>query len=168
MKYIYCPVCGDRLIYKEIGDEGLMPFCSNCSKPYFDLFGVCIITAVINEYNEVALLRQDYVSTTNWVLVAGYIKQGEALEDAVIREVDEETGQRADKVTYVSSYYYDKRELLMVGFRCDVKKLDFNQSKEVDNIEWHKLPEAGDLLREGSIAWQLLQAIINIQKWSGK
>ena len=161
MKFTYCSVCGEHLIQKEIGDEGLMPFCNGCSKPYFDLFGVCIITAVINEYNEVALLRQNYISTTNWVLVAGYIKQGEALEDTVIREVDEETGQRADRVTYVSSYYYEKRELLMVGFRCDVKKRDFIQSKEVDDIEWHKLPQAVDLLREGSIASQLLLAIVN-------
>ena len=82
------------------------------------------------------------------------------MEDAVIREVSEETGQKADKVTYVSSYYYDKRDLLMVGYRCDVKKREFNISKEVDNIEWHKLPEAVDLLREGSIAKQLLQACI--------
>lgn len=160
MKFTYCPVCGERLIHKEIGDEGLMPFCSSCSKPYFDWFGLCIITAVINEYNEVALLRQNYVSTTNWALVAGYVKQGEGLEYTVAREVDEETGQKAEKVTYVSSYYYEKKELLMVGFRCDVKKRDFNQSKEVDYIEWHKLPEAVDLLREGSIARQLLQAII--------
>ena len=49
----------------------------------------------------------------------------------------------------------------MVGFRCDVKKRDFIQSKEVDDIEWHKLPQAVNLLREGSIASQLLQAIVN-------
>ncbi len=160
MRFTYCPICGMKLVNKDIGDEGLLPFCSNCSRPYFDWFGLCIITAVVNEYNEVALLKQNYVSTTNWVLVAGYVNQGEALEDAVIREVSEETGQKADKVTYVSSYYYDKRDLLMVGYRCDVKKREFNISKEVDNIEWHKLPEAVDLLREGSIAKQLLQACI--------
>lgn len=160
MRFTYCPLCGMKLINKDIGDEGLLPFCNNCSRPYFDWFGLCIITAVINEYNEVALLRQNYVSTTNWVLVAGYVNQGEALEDAVIREVSEETGQKAEKVTYVSSYYYDKRDLLMVGYRCDVKKSEFNMSEEVDNIEWHKLPEAVDLLREGSIAQRLLRVCI--------
>lgn len=160
MKFTFCPTCGDSLMDKEIGDEGLIPFCNSCSRPYFDYFGICIITAVINEYNEVALLRQDYVSTTNWVLVAGYVNQGESLEDAVIREAAEETGQKADKVTYVSSYYYKKRELLMVGFRCDVKKREFSKSMEVDKIKWHKLSEAVELLREGSIAQQLLQAIV--------
>ncbi len=141
--------------------KGLLPFCNSCSKPYFDWFGICIITAVVNEYNEVALLRQSYVSSTNWVLVAGYVNQGESLEDAVIREVAEETGQQVDKISYVSSYYYDKRELLMVGYRCDVKKSEFSKSKEVDDLEWHKLPGAIDLLREGSIAQQLLKTIVD-------
>lgn len=160
MKFIFCPMCGEKLTHKEIGDEGLTPFCKYCSKPYFDWFGQCIISDVINEFNEVALLKQDYVSTTNWVLVAGYIKQGETLEDAVKREVDEETGQKVIKTTYISSYYYDKRELLMIGFRSDVEKRDFNNSKEVDKIEWYKLHDAVTLLREGSIAQQLLQSII--------
>jgi NAD+ diphosphatase len=160
MRFTYCPNCGKKLIYKEIGDEGIVPFCNYCSKPYFDWFGVCVITAVINEFNEVALLRQNYVNTENWVLVAGFIKQGETLEEAVVREVAEETGQKAERVTYITSFYYDMRELLMIGYRCDVKKREFNTSKEVDSIEWHKLPGAMDLLRKGSIAQQLLQTII--------
>ncbi len=161
MKFKYCPSCGENLVQKEIGDEGLMPFCNNCSRPYFDWFGQCTISAVINEYNEIALLKQDYVSTTNWVLVAGYIKQGENLEEAAIREVEEETGQKVNKITYISSYYYEKRELLMIGFRCDVKKSEFNISKEVDKVEWYGLNEAVNLLRKGSIAQQLLLSIIN-------
>lgn len=161
MKFKYCPTCGENLVQKEIGDEGLTPFCNNCSRPYFDWFGQCTISAVINEYNEIALLKQDYVSTTNWVLVAGYIKQGENLEEAAIREVEEETGQKVNKITYISSYYYEKRELLMIGFRCDVKKSEFNISKEVDKVEWHGLNEAVNLLRKGSIAQQLLLSIIN-------
>lgn len=160
MKFKHCPKCGENLVHKEIGDEGLTPFCNKCSKPYFDWFGLCTISAVVNEYNEVALLKQDYVST-NWVLVAGYVKQGETLEEAAIREVEEETGQKVNKTTYISSYYYEKSDLLMVGFRCDVKKREFNKSKKVDKIKWHRLTEAVNLLREGSIAKQLLLSFIN-------
>ncbi len=49
----------------------------------------------------------------------------------------------------------------MVAFKCDVKKQDFNKSKEVDKIKWHKLDDAVNAVRESSIAWQLLQAINN-------
>ena len=43
MKFTYCPDCGTKLIQKEIGDEGLMPYCENCKKPFFEMFSTCII-----------------------------------------------------------------------------------------------------------------------------
>jgi NAD+ diphosphatase len=132
MKYKYCPQCGSILDLKELGDEGLVPFCPSCKDPYFDSYKNCIITVVINEYSEIALLRQDYVSKTNWVLVAGYIKQGETFEESVIREVEEETGQKVQELEYISSYYYEKKELLMAGFQCNVLKRDFNSSRETN------------------------------------
>ena len=49
----------------------------------------------------------------------------------------------------------------MFGFRCDVSKRDFNNSAEVDKIEWYGISDAVNLLREGSIAQQLMQAIGN-------
>ena len=49
MKFTYCPDCGTKLIQKEIGDEGLMPYCENCKKPLFDMFSTCIIALVVNE-----------------------------------------------------------------------------------------------------------------------
>ena len=55
MRYSYCPKCGKKLIEKEIGDEGLVPFCEVCSVPWWDTFQTCMITAVTNEKKEVAL-----------------------------------------------------------------------------------------------------------------
>lgn len=162
MKFIYCPQCGEKLNLREIGDEGLLPFCNKCEVPYFDWFGQCIIAAVVNEYGEIALLKQESISKTNWGLVAGYIKKGETLEDTAIREVKEETGQIVEKIEYISSYYYEKKELLMVGFRCEVKKREFNISKEIDEVEWYSFEKAKELLREGSIAKQLFETVMKM------
>ena len=38
MHFTYCPHCGSRLVKKEIGDEGLIPFCETCSIPLWDMF----------------------------------------------------------------------------------------------------------------------------------
>ena len=161
MKFTYYHRCGEKLVLKEIGDEGLMPFCNTCKIPYFDWFGKCIITAVINEYNEIALLKQERVSKTHWGLVAGYVTGGETLEEAAIREVQEETGQKVDEIKYISSYYYEKKELLMAGFKCKVKKCDFTISKEIDEVQWFSFEKASTLLREGSIAKRILLSIMN-------
>ena len=92
MHFNYCPHCGKRLIEKEIGDEGLIPFCDNCNIPLWDMFTTSIIAAVINKNNEIALLKQNYVSETKYVLVAGIMKLGESAEESAIREIKEELG----------------------------------------------------------------------------
>jgi len=159
MKIKYCPVCGSEAIQKEIGDEGLMPFCPTCQAPLWDYFNTSIICAVVNEYNEIALLRQDYVSTTNFVCVAGHMKSAESAEETVKREVNEEIGQEVDQLIYIRSYPYEKKNLLMLGFLAKVNKKEFKLSGEVDNVEWFPIEEAPAKLREGGIAWQLVREI---------
>lgn len=160
MKFTYCPHCGTKLISKEIGDEGMIPYCEKCNIPLWDMFTTSIIAAVVNEYNEVALLRQNYVSLTKYVCVAGIMKIGESAEETVIREIKEEIGQDVEKLKYIGSYPYEKKEMLMLGFKATVKKQDFKLSSEVDVAEWVKYENALSLLREGSIAWQLVKSVI--------
>ena len=160
MRFTYCPHCGTKLVLKEIGDEGLIPFCEKCSIPLWDTFTTCIICVVTNEKREAALLRQDYVSTGSYVCVAGVMKLGETAEDAAVREVSEELGLSVEKLTYVKSYPYEKKEMLMLGYHAEVKKTDFLLSGEVDSAEWVPFENALEKLREGSIAWQLVKTVI--------
>lgn len=48
----------------------------------------------------------------------------------------------------------------MLGYKAFVDKKDFTLSGEVDSAEWVKFDEALPLLREGSIAWQLVKEVI--------
>ena len=98
MKYKFCPECGEMLIEKELGDEGLIPYCNTCKKPYF-----------------------------------------------------EKVGQRSDKLRYIKSYYYEKHELLMLGYLMKVEKGDFSKSIEVDELKWFSFDDAILKLRCGSI-----------------
>lgn len=163
MKFTYCPHCGEKLVQKEIGDEGLMPYCNKCERPIFDLPYTCTITLAINEMGEVALIRQGYVSTTNYVCVAGYIKTGETAEETAIREVGEELGLKVEAIKYIKGYYYEKRDMLMLGYVAQVKKADFNISTEVDQAEWFKIEIAKEKVRKGSIAMQLIEDYMNVQ-----
>lgn len=160
MRFTYCPHCGNELIKKEIGDEGLVPFCEKCSIPLWDMFETCIITAVVNEYDEVALLKQSYVTTANYVCVAGHMKIGESAEETVIREVKEELGLDVETLTFIRTYPYEKKEMLMLGFKAEVKKVDFVYSTEVDSAKWFAFEEALENIREGSIAWRLVKEVI--------
>lgn len=160
MRFSYCPHCGTKLVKKEIGDEGLIPYCQICRVPLWDMFTTSIICAVVNEYDEIALLRQNYVSETKFVCVAGIMKPGESAEECAAREVAEEIGQQVETLEYIHSYPYNKKEMLMLGFKAAVKKAEFHLSQEVDDVQWFPLEHALEKLREGSIAWQLVKAVI--------
>lgn len=161
MHFTYCPHCGTKTITREIGDEGMIPYCESCETPLWDMFTTSVICAVINEENEIALLRQNYVSTEYSVCVAGIMKPGESAEEAAAREIEEEIGLKVQKLTYIHSYPFDKKAMLMLGFRADVKKREFALSQEVDDAAWVPLADAPDRLRAGGVAWQLTRAILD-------
>ena len=160
MRFEYCPHCGKKAEMREIGDEGRIPYCTQCEVPLWDMFTTSIIAAVVNECGEIALLRQEYVSATKHVCVAGVMKPGESAEETVVREIGEELGLSVKSTADVKSYPYEKKEMLMLGFKAVVEKKDFELSAEVDAARWVRFEDALSLLREGSIAWQLVREVI--------
>lgn len=156
MRFTYCPHCATRLVLKEIGDEGLIPYCDTCRIPLWDSFSTCVICAVVNELGEVALIRQSYGNTERFVCIAGYMKPGESAEDAAKREIQEEIGLAPTHVEYIRSWPMEKKDLLMLGFVARVQKDEFQLSPEVASAVWFPLEEAPAQIKEGSIAWQLV------------
>ena len=159
MRFTFCPHCGLKLTMKEIGDEGLIPYCENCQIPLWDMFTTCIICAVVNENNEVALIKQGYVST-NYICVAGIMKLGESAEECAMREVKEEIGLDVESLEYIASYPYLRKEMLMLGYKVNVKKADFTLSGEVDSVCWFSSDCVLENMKEGSIAYELVKASI--------
>ena len=136
MRYIYCPQCGRKLTERPAGDEGLVPYCEGCEKLWFDTFPSCSIVLAANEYDEIALLRQDYMSDKYTTFVSGYITPGENAEQTAIREVAEEIGIKVEKLDYAGTYWFEKQGLLMHGFIARVKKQPLVLSSEVDWADW--------------------------------
>lgn len=159
MRFTYCPHCGEKLTKKEIGDEGLIPYCEQCQVPLWDMFTTCVICAVVNEFDEIALIRQNYVSKESFVCIAGIMKLGESAEECAVREIEEEIGQKVENLQFIRSYPYEKKEMLMLGFKATVRKSEFHLSGEVDSVAWFPLSEASTKLRHGSIAWQLVTSV---------
>ncbi len=161
MKFKYCPECGKLLSQRELGDEGLVPWCDQCEKPWFDMFSSCIIALVYNEKGEIALLQQNYISTKYRNLVSGYMKPGESAEDCAIREIEEEIGMKALSVEPVGTWWFGKKDMLMLGFFVKVNKETLSLSSEVDNAEWAKIETAINMVHPaGSVSHALVQRFL--------
>lgn len=164
MKFSYCPDCGGQLFLRDLGDEIEVPWCTRCKKPWFPMFPVAIIALVYNDRREVLLLRQNYISTEFCNLVSGYICPGEDAETCAKREIKEETGLEIDNLELILTSWFDKKEMLMIGFFAHTSRCELKLSSEVDDAHWHKASEILDLLspRPDSAARKLAKAFINI------
>lgn len=156
----YCPECGGLLTKKEIGDEGLVPFCTACNRPFFNVSYPCVILAVINEKNEVCVIKQSY-GRDMFVLVAGFVKFSENVEMTIKEEVKEEIGQEVIDFAYVKSYFQASRENLMLGFLARVKETKLILSSELKEASFVCIDEAIKRLQNANIALDLLLEIKN-------
>lgn len=158
MRFRYCPDCGAKLTARELGDEGLVPWCEGCQKPLFDVFAVCIIALVVDEAGEAALLRQGEPSGPYRNLVSGYIQPGETAEETARREIQEEIGVAVERLRFAGTYWFGKKEMLMVGFIAEAKRQEFRLSTEVQGAEWVPARQALALVHpRGSISYALLE-----------
>ena len=162
MRYTFCPNCGAPLAARSIGDEGLVPWCESCQRPWFDVFSTCIIAAVMNAKGEV-LLQRETRRPDREVLVAGYIKPGESAEAAALREIAEETGLAAASLRYLGSYPHEGSERLMLAFAAVAEGELHASPSEVVSARWATLDEATQALREGSIAQQVVRSIRDVR-----
>lgn len=161
MKFIFCPDCGEKLIQKPLGDEGDVPFCERCGKPWFEMFSSAVIVLVVNEDGEAALLRQDYISTEYRNLVSGYMKPGETAEETARREVQEEIGIEVTELRLVGTFWFAKKDMLMIGFIGHADNAELTLSSEVDGAEWVAAEEAIKLVHpKGSVSYALLDAYL--------
>lgn len=124
----------------------MVPYCNQCGRYWFDFFDSCVIILVANEDNEIAMLKQHYLSDIYWTYVAGYMKPGETAEEAARREVQEELGLKIERLEYGGTYWFAQKEQLMHGFIGFVKKSDMTLSQEVDKAVWVPAEEAPKMM----------------------
>ena len=136
MRYKYCPLCGEKLTEIHAGDDGMVPYCSACDKRWFDSFQSCAIVLTYNEYDEIVLCRQGYMSDKYTTLTSGFMVPGETAEETAVREVKEELGLDLEKLTYAGTCWFAKGDMLMHGFIGFAYKKPLSLSEEVDSAEW--------------------------------
>jgi len=161
--YTYCPRCGSKLGSKILGDEGAVPYCENCQKPWFDGFSTCIIVLVTNGMGQVVLLQQDYLSTRYRTLVSGYMKPGESAEETALREVQEEIGLRLRDLRLMRTLWFPKGDMLMIAFIGQAEGEKFTLSREVNGAQWVDAQQAIHMVHPnspGNASYYLVQTYL--------
>lgn len=137
----YCGRCGHKM--HPVGWE-LAQQCKKCKHRAYPRLSPCVIVAI--EKDQQLLLARNKRSTGNWYsLIAGFVEPGETLEQAVKREVKEETNLEVDNIDYLQSQAWPFPHNLMVGFRAQYAggtlKIDQNELSEANWFDKNQLPE---------------------------
>lgn len=156
----YCVQCGTKLIEKELAGEGIVPYCSSCGEYRFPHFNVAVSMIVRNPAEDKILLIQQY-GRKDYILVAGYVNQGEDAEHAVARELQEETGLKARNIRFNRSHYFAPSNTLMLNFSCTAEDESLAElTDEVDSAAWFSIEDAKENIKRNSLAQQFLNEFL--------
>ncbi|AWZ47382.1 DNA mismatch repair protein MutT [Clostridiaceae bacterium 14S0207] len=159
MKFKFCPICGRKLIYKYSWDEGNVPYCEKHKMLFFDVPKPCIVVAVIRD-NEILLLKQSYIYKNSEILISGYVCQNETVEEAVHREVREETGINIKNIRYLGSQFLKDKEILMLTFMAFYDNGEISISKEVEQAKWRNIDNITSYMKEDIIGKKIIAKVI--------
>ncbi len=149
----YCSVCGNELIDAE--DETAID-CKKCNVRRYPSFSPAIIV-LVTKGDKILLAKHAQRATTVYTCLAGYVEQGETIEECVVREVFEEVALNVKNVRYIKSQSWPFPNQLMLGFTCEWEsgeiKIDKNELSEAD---WYDRDNLPDIPSYGTIARYLI------------
>lgn len=149
----FCPVCGSRLVEHE---EETAMVCPGCGATHYPRIEPCIIVLVLKG-DEVLLLRHKHRNQDIYACLAGFVEAGETVEQALTREIREESGIEVDNIRYVGSQSWPFPDQLMLAYYADYKSGELKiQESEISEARWFPKDDIPAAPRPGSIAWRLI------------
>ena len=116
VSHTHCPRCGTLTVPVAAGHAQR---CPNDGSEHFPRIDPAVIMLVTDPDGRCLLARNKRWPERRVSVLAGFVEPGESAEQAVIREVAEETGIEAGQARYAGSQPWPMPQSLMLGFRAE-------------------------------------------------
>jgi NAD+ diphosphatase len=161
-RHRFCGVCGAACAPRSAGH---VMACPSCGAQHFPRTDPAVIMLVVRGGRCLLGHSHRFPNTTMYSTLAGFVEPGESLEEAVRREVLEETGVAVGRVLYHSSQPWPFPSSIMLGFHAEGLSEEIRvDPEELKDARWFtpgelRDPEAGgfSLPRVDSIARRLIE-----------
>ena len=161
--HLFCGTCGAPTVVDKGGHERV---CTNeaCGKSHFPRTDPAVIMLVAHPDGERCLLgRNKRFKGIRFSTMAGFVEPGETLEQAVSREVKEETGIRTTNVKYQASQPWPFPASIMLGFRATAINDNVNcEDEELIEAKWFTRAEVRAMGETGEV---LPPSRYSISRW---
>ena len=134
-RHRFCGTCGATTLAAK---GGHVLICTNpvCKHEQFPRTDPAIIV-LVSDGDRALLGRQASWPAGRYSTIAGFVEPGESLEDAVAREVFEETGIEVDQIEYHSSQPWPFPSSLMLGFTAHALTTQIQRrDDELEDAQW--------------------------------
>lgn len=145
---IFCASCGGE--YRN-DLAGFSKTCTSCNRQEFPRQDPAVIVAVTDEQNRILLGHQRSWKPKYFSLIAGFLEAGETGEQAVVREVFEETNLVVSSCKYLTSQPWPFPRSLMLAYVAKASgKLNL-ADQELAEARWFSVAELAELSAAGEI-----------------
>ena len=138
-RHRHCGLCGAPTAARSAGHV-LACTSSACGAEFFPRIDPAIIV-LVTDARRALLGRQRSWAPGRYSALAGFVEAGESLEDAVAREVEEETGTRVTWVRYFASQPWPFPASLMLGFHAHAREAPVQLDGELEDARWFELEQ---------------------------
>ncbi|RZU37099.1 NAD+ diphosphatase [Fluviicoccus keumensis] len=155
----FCSHCGSSTVPHPKGERAKV--CPVCEYSQYPRIQPCVIVAITRD-DHILLARAQRYNIPMYSLLAGFVEVGETLEEAVAREVAEESGVRVDKLCYFGSQSWPFPSNLMLAFRAEWAGGDIViQEEEIMDAQFFHYRNLPMIPPAGSIAYSLIMAAVD-------
>jgi len=149
-----CGACGAKLSSSET-DVALV--CPACGMHYYPQIAPAVIVAVLRE-GKILLAHNKRFQPGIFGLIAGFVEAGESAENAITREVREETGIEVGNIRYFSSQCWPFPNSLMLGYFADYVSGEAKADGiELETLGWYDPDAMPSIPPPGSIARRMIE-----------
>jgi len=153
----FCCCCGKPL---RDDNEETARVCDCCG---FKIYPTVtpVVVVLVEKDDEILLARHVERNNDVYSCLAGFIEPGESAEEAVVREIHEQTGIEVQNVRYVTSQGWPFPDEMMLAFKADYKSGTVELiGDELEEAHWFKKDKLPEIPKEGSVVWSLITGAI--------
>ncbi|MBO7535157.1 MAG: NAD(+) diphosphatase [Victivallales bacterium] len=156
-----CGGCGAPLSFS---DTDLALVCPQCGERYYPQIAPAVIVAITrNERKELLLAHNKRFTGNVFSLIAGFVEAGETVEQAVQREIMEETGVTVKNIRYLSSQPWPFPNSLMLAFEAEWESGEaMPDGEELAELGWFTKETLPTIPSPGSIANRVISRFFNL------
>jgi NAD+ diphosphatase len=166
--FTHCPRCG---AVTDPISSGHARRCPVDASEHFPRVDPAMIVLVTDPADRCLLARNALWPEDRVSILAGFVEAGESAEQAVAREVHEETGITVESVRYLGSQPWPMPQSLMLGFRAEAAGRQEIQvdADEIAEANWYSRAELAAAVASGGLLLPPPVSIAHhiIESWYG-